>query len=115
MVYYEPKRYTMALQESFVDKQQVEKLNDKIYQQGYVDRADLMDFLTYITTNDALLIISEVEKWLQGLHDDPKFSKIVFPKGDIDAILGDLDSYGRVQPDTILQFKQNSSKTVPIS
>ncbi len=105
----------MAIKESFIDKKEVQKLNDKIYEQGYIDRSDLLNFLTYINTSDGKLIVTEVQKWLQSLHDDPKFDKVVFPKGDINAILGDLDSYGRVQTDTILEFKQESSRTLPIT
>ena len=105
----------MAIRESFVDKKKVQKLNDKIYEQGYIDRTDLSDFLTYIDTSDGKLIVLEVQKWLTDLHKDPKFSKVVFPKGDINAIIGDLDSYGRVQPETILEFKQESSRTLPVS
>lgn len=105
----------MALRESFLDKEKVAELNTKIYEQGYIDRADLMNFLTYIDTTDAKIIISEVQGWLQGLHDDPKYDKITFPKGDVEAILGDLDSYGKVSTETILQFKEQSNKTLPIT
>lgn len=100
---------------SNIDAEKLSELNDKIYERAVVDREHLLEFLTLIDTNDANTIIAEVQKWLETLHDDPKFSKISFPKGDIDAIIGDLDSYGRVQPDTILQFKERSNKTLPIS
>jgi hypothetical protein len=105
----------MALKDSFLDKEKVDELNAKIYEQGYIDRADLMNFLTYIDTSDGKLIVGEVKGWLQGLHDDPKYDKIVFPKGDIEAILGDLDSFGKVSTETILQFKEESNKTLPIT
>lgn len=98
-----------------VDRDKVSKLNDKVYENGGIDREHLLEFLTLIDTNDAPEIIAEVKNWLTKLHDDPKYTKVRFPKGDIDAIIGDLDSYGRVQPETILQFKQSSSRTVPMS
>lgn len=93
-----------------VDADKLKKLNDKVYECGLIDREHLLEFLTLIDTNDSLVIINEVNKWLTGLHEDPKYDKISFPNGDIDAVLGDLDSYGRVQPETILQFKQSSNK-----
>lgn len=98
-----------------VDRDKVSMLNDKVYKNGGIDREHLLEFLTLINTNDAQTIINEVKNWLTKLHDDPKYTKVRFPKGDIDAIIGDLDSYGRVQPETILQFKQSSSRTVPMS
>lgn len=100
---------------SFIDPNQVKRLNDKIYERGMVDREHLLEFLTNLNTNDAITIINEVKTWLTILHNDPKYDKVRFPQGDIDAIIGDLDSYGRVQADTILQFKQSSSRTVPMS
>lgn len=99
----------------FVKQDKVDALNDKIYEKASIDREHLMEFLTYIDTNDAQSIIAEVKEWLTKLHDNPKFDKVRFPKGDIDAIIGDLDSYGRVQPEHILQFKQSSSRSLPLS
>lgn len=98
-----------------VDRDKVSALNDKVYQNGGIDREHLLEFLTLIDTSDAKTIIAEVKNWLTKLHDNPKYTKVRFPTGDIDAIIGDLDSYGRVQPETILQFKQSSSRTVPMS
>lgn len=93
----------------------VQALNDKVYENGGIDREHLLEFLTYIETNDATTIIAEVRNWLTKLEADPKYDKVKFPKGDIDAIIGDLDSYGRVQPETIYQFKQSSSRSIPQS
>lgn len=101
--------------DSFVEQDKVDTLNEKIYERGVVDREHLMEFLTYVKTTDDKIIISEVNKWLQSLHNDPKFNKVSFPKGDIDAVISDLDSYGKVSGETILQFKQNSNKTLPLS
>lgn len=98
-----------------VDRDKVSTLNDKVYENGGIDREHLLEFLTLIDTNDATTVIAEVKNWLTKLHEDPKYTKVRFPQGDIDAIIGDLDSYGRVQPETILQFKQSSSRTVPMS
>lgn len=100
---------------SKIDQDKVKALNDKVYDNGGIDREHLLEFLTLIDTNDSGTIIAEVKNWLTKLHEDPKYSKVSFPNGDIDAIIGDLDSYGRVQPETIYQFKQSSSRTLPIS
>lgn len=100
---------------SEVNPDKVKELNAKVYNKTSVDREHLMEFLTLIDTNDAQTIIREVKNWLQNLHDDPAFDKIRFPQGDIDAVIGDLDSYGRVQPEHILQFKQSSNKIIPQS
>jgi hypothetical protein len=100
---------------SFVNPDKVSALNEKVYEKASIDREHLMEFLTLIDTNDAQSIIQEVKKWLTDLHDDPKFDKIHFPKGDIDAIIGDLDSYGRIQSEHLFEYKANSSRTVPMS
>jgi hypothetical protein len=105
----------MAERKSFVDKKKVGKLNKDVWNRGRVDREHLMEFLTLIDNNDAQVIIKAVKSWLKDLHDDPKYDKVRFPDGDIDAIIGDLDSYGRLQPETIMQFKESSNKTLPIS
>lgn len=105
----------MPKRESFLDQKKADKLNEKIYQRGSLDREHLMEFLTCIDTNDARDIINEVKHWLKTLHSNPKYTRIVFPRGDIDSILGDLDSYGRVRTETIQEFKNSSSRTLPIS
>lgn len=97
---------------STVPDEAIQKLNQEIKHTGFVDREHLLEFLTLIPTNDAQVIIDEVKGWLQNLHDNPD-SPVSFPQGDIDSIIGDLDSYGRVQPLTIQQFKQNSNKVPP--
>lgn len=107
--------YNKKYMKSFVAPEKLKTLNNKVYEKGLVDREHLIEFLTYIDTNDAQSIITEVKNWLQNLHDDPHFNKIRFPQGDIDAVIGDLDSYGRVQAEHILQFKQNSNKIIPQS
>lgn len=94
------------------DQKAVEKLNKKIYENGGVDRIHILEFLETIKTNDAKTIIREVQKWLENLHNDPKLSKVEFPHGDIQAIIGDLDSYGRVQAETIMEFKEKYPRTV---
>ncbi len=98
---------------SVVPDDELQKLNDDIKAKGYVDREHLMNFLKLIPTSEAKVIIQEVKDWLQNLNDDPKYDNVIFPQGDISAVLGDLDSYGRVSPDTILEFKQSSNKVVP--
>lgn len=96
-----------------IDSKELQKLKQDIKTKGYVDREHLLQFLTLVPTSEATVIISEVKNWLQQLHDDQELSGVSFPKGDIDAIIGDLDSYGRVQPNTILEFKQSSNKAIP--
>lgn len=100
---------------SYINPDKVKALNEKVYERGMVDREHLLELLTCIETNDAKSIIKEVQNWLTSLHDDPKYDKIHFPQGDIDAIIGDLDSYGHVSSEHILQFKQSSSRTLPVS
>ena len=90
-------------------------LNGKVKERGHVDREHLMEFLTLIPTNDGDHIVKEVRSWLYDLHNDPTYSKVVFPQGDIEAVISDLDSYGHVSTETILKFKQENSKTVPVS
>lgn len=97
---------------STIESVELEKLNEEVKQKGFVDREHLTKFLALIPTNEAEVIIKEVKDWLQDLHDNPEFATITFPQGDINAIIGDLDSYGRVQPLTIQQFKQDSNKAV---
>lgn len=97
---------------SLVNPDKLKELNDKIYENAGVDRTHLLEFLTLVETSDGQQIVEAVKQWLADLHDDPKFDKVLFPKGDIDAILGDLDSYGRVQAETIMQFKENSNRTM---
>jgi hypothetical protein len=99
---------------SFIDPNRVKKLNDKVYELGSIDREHLLEFLTNLNTNDAETIITEVKTWLTILHNDPKYDKIRFADKDIEAVLGDLDSYGRLQPETIMQFKQASNRSLPL-
>jgi hypothetical protein len=100
---------------SFIDPNRVKKLNDKVYERGSVDREHLLEFLENIKTNDGKTIIAEVKAWLTILHNDPKYDKVHFPQGDIDSVISDLDSYGHVSTQTILEFKQEHSKVVPAS
>lgn len=95
-----------------MQKTAVEQLNDKIYENGGVDRMHILEFLGTIETNDGKVIVQKVKKWLEDLHADPKYSKVEFPNNDILVILSDLDSYGRVQAETIQEFKEKYPKTV---
>ncbi len=92
---------------------ELQALNQDVKDRGHIDREHLLKFLTLIPDNDTNTVIGEVKGWLQALHDDPEYDTITFPQGDIDAVIGDLDSYGRVNPLTIQQFKQNSTKAPP--
>lgn len=88
-----------------IDQKKLDKLNDAVYQNGGVDREHILTFLTLVGTNDGRVIAEEMKKWLAGLHKDPKYDKVNFPQGDIDQIVSDLDSYGRVQPDPLIEFR----------
>lgn len=97
--------------ESTIKPEDLEQLNAKVKAKGLVDREHLLEFLALIPTNDNQQIIAEVKEWLTALHLDPSFDKIRFPDGHIDAVLTDLDSYGRVKAETVLQLKQQSART----
>lgn len=94
------------------DAKAIEKINQKVYDNGAVDRSHLLEFLETIPSNDARQLMRAVRSWLENLHNDSKYSHVNFPEGDIEQILGDLDSYGRVKPETILEFRQNNPRTV---
>lgn len=96
-----------------INDKQLQGLKIEIQTKGYLDREELLKFLTLIPTNDAQVIIQETKNWLQSLHNDPDLPNLILPEDEINAILGDLDSYGRVQPLTIQQFKQSSIKAIP--
>lgn len=98
---------------SLVAKKDLDTLKAEIKTKGYLDREELLKFLTLIPTNDAPTIIKETQNWLNELHRDPDLPGVIFPQGDISSIIGDLDSYGRVQPSTIQDFKQTSTKAPP--
>lgn len=98
---------------SAIDDKQLQGLKIEIKAKGYLDREELLKFLTLIPTNEAPVIIAETKNWLASLHDDPDLPGITFPTGDINAIIGDLDSYGVIQPLTIQEFKQSSNKVPP--
>lgn len=96
---------------SRIKPEDLAKLNAKIKDNAAVDREHLLEFLTLIPTNDGPSIVEEVKEWLTALHLDPTYDKIIFPDGHIEAVLGDLDSYGRVKVETILQFKEKNART----
>lgn len=100
---------------SLVPKDELKKLNQDVYDRGLVDREHMMQFLALIPTNDGDHIIQEVKNWLYNLHNDPKYDKVVFPKGHIEAVISDLDSYGRVQPSTILKYKEQNGRELPVT
>ena len=91
---------------SLIPPDDLKALNAKVKQRGSVDREHLLEFLTKLPTNDALTIQAEVKAWLQALHDDPTYQKVRFVAGDIDKIIGDLASYGRVQADTLFRLQE---------
>lgn len=97
-----------------VDKSALDELNQSIYDRGNVDREHLLEFLRLVPTNDARVVADEVRNWLQTLNDDPKYDKIAFPRGDIDAIITDLASYERLRPDTLHHLRQPSNRELPV-
>jgi hypothetical protein len=102
----------MIERKDWIDPTKLSELNNKVYEHGTIDREDILSFLRLIDTTDSTVIINELKKWMTSIHEDPKYDKIVFPAGDIDAVIGDLDSYGVIQPSTILQFKEDSVRNV---
>jgi len=103
---------------SFVSKVNPDDLvviNSAVKAKGHLDRAHILQFLQAIPTTDGQHIILEVKKWLTDLHNDPTYATVSFPGDDINAIISDLDSYGRVSSDLLYQFKQEHGKTLPVS
>lgn len=96
----------------WVDSDKLVELNAKVKDAGYVDREDMLTFLSLVATSDATIIIAEVRKWLNFLHQSPDHDRISLPDKEIQNILGDLDSYGVVQSDTILKLKDESTRNL---
>lgn len=92
-----------------VDKDKLIKLNADIYEKARVDREHLLEYLTLLDTSDGQVVAAAVRKWLEELHADPKYDHIYFPDSEIEAILSDLGSYGRLQPNTILGLKHGNT------
>lgn len=99
---------------SKIAQEDLQKVNDDVKEKGYVDREHVLHFLQLIPTNDGQHIIKEVQKWLTDLHNDKAYETVVFPGNDIKAIIADLDSYGHVTSDTVLRFKEQHGKQVPL-
>lgn len=91
-----------------VDKNALNNLNQDVYSRGSIDREHLLTFLTLVNTNDGRVVAEEVRTWLKSLNDDPKYDKVTFPRGDIDAILTDLASYERLRPETLNHLHSSS-------
>lgn len=91
-----------------VNESELQRLNEEVRKNGAVDRAHILAFLRLIPTNDGKVIVEQVRQWLSSLHD------VRFPQADIDAVIADLDSYGRVQPETILEFKRRAPRELPV-
>lgn len=80
----------------------IEEIKAAIWEAGSVNRDHLLAFLTLQNTSDAGELSRRTASFLTGLHNDPYYSKVVFPQGDIERVLGDLSSYGRVTQETII-------------
>ncbi|SRR6266849_1127653 len=100
--------------QSKIVPEELQKLNVDVKQVGYVDREHILRFLQLIPTNDGVHIIKEVQHWLTDLHNDPTYDTVTFPQNDIQAIIADLDSYGHVSTETVLRFKEQYGKQVPL-
>lgn len=85
----------------------LEKIEADVYAKEHVDREHLLAFLRLQNTNDGPAITKSVENWLTKLHNDPHYSKVVFADGEIQKILGDLHSYNRLLPQTILELEES--------
>lgn len=92
-----------------MDDKKLAALKKDIKHRGSVDREHLLEFLRLLPTNDGDAVAKEVRQWLQSLHEDPELERVQFPQGDIDAILSDLGSYGRLSPETTLHLQQKSN------
>lgn len=84
-----------------------------IYAKGSVNIEHLTAFLRLIPNSDSEAIGTAVKQWLQRLHDDPHFSKVFFPTevnthtlgvpgNAIDRVVSDLENYGRVTHETLI-------------
>ena len=93
-------------------------LNADIYTKGSVNREHIFGFLRIQTTSDRDTIKKNLEIWLQGLHDDPYYSKIHFPNDtgtdslgvhndSLQRVIDDLVNYDRVTHDTIIDAPSN--------
>ena len=102
----------MADRKDWVNSEKLTALNDTIAKRGSVDREDILTVLKLVDTTDATIIVEEIKSWLKSLSDNPKFVNITLPDADIDAVLGDLGSYGVVQSITILKLKDNSNRNM---
>lgn len=97
---------------SMIDQKELDALKAEINDKGYLDREHILKFLSLIPTNDGPTIVEEIKKWLYELHHDQSMPNVIFPQGDVEAIISDLDSYGRVRPETILAYKQTNPRQI---
>ncbi len=74
-----------------------------IYKRGSVNREHVLEFLKNQPTTNATHLEEAIEAWLKQISDNPKYSKVVFGDDQIEKVVDDLNSYGRVQPETILE------------
>jgi hypothetical protein len=102
----------MSTRDKWIDTTKLDKLNASIKKNGTLDRQDILNFLTYIDTTDANVIVTELRSWLSELHNNTEFPSLKFTDQDINDVIGDLDSYGVIQSDTILKFKEISSRNL---
>ena len=83
------------------------EIEQDIWNKGTLDRTHLFNFLKLIPTSDGQDIKAAVNAWLSRLHKDPHFSKISFHQTTIDRVLSDLESYGHVTHETVIDAKSS--------
>jgi hypothetical protein len=81
---------------------QLSDIEANIYQNGSLNREDILNFLSILPTSDQQAVTTAVNEWLLKLHADQHFSKVMFDDASVQRILDDLGSYGRVQHETII-------------
>ena len=81
---------------------QLSDIETNIYNQGSLNRDDLFNFLSLLPTSDQTAINTAVTEWLQKLHNDQHYSKVIFDDAAIARVVGDLGSYGRVTHETVI-------------
>lgn len=80
----------------------LQEIEADVYQNGAVNRNHVLEFLKLQPTSDQVTITAALKNWLEKLHNDPYYSKVRFPTGDVERILSDLESYGYVTHATII-------------
>jgi hypothetical protein len=92
----------------------LEAIEADVWEKASVNRDHILEWLKLQPSSDGATLKADLADWLKQLHANPKFTKVNFhPEGDlgvlgvnshpIQRILDDLESYGYVTRDTILE------------